>query len=167
MAEGMVLKHVRKTTIIETRRINNGLDEADLVRESDSANNNAVYLVNRTQRMIDRLARHNVIDSRQYDAATQLRDAWERAGLQIGGAGARSLDRPMGLNEGPLDVVHDETAWRMYANAINQLSRDERRLVIAVVVHDQSPAEWGQRWRCHGETMLGRCLDKLVKYWGL
>jgi hypothetical protein len=158
---------LRKTMVLRKEAVNGGRDDGDLVMDSDPEGAVVVHTINRTQRRIDRLARKGAIDAREYDAASRLRDAWERAGLEIGQPQARDLETPVGSGSSAPDIVADEASWRRYTYALAQLTRDERRLVVAIVIHDEDPVAWGKRRRCLGLEMLRTCLDKLARYWGL
>lgn len=160
-------KALRKTMVLRKEAVNGGHDDGDLVMDSDPEGTVVVHAVNRTQRRIDRLARKGVIDAREYDAAGRLRDAWERAGLAIGQPRSRDLETPVGSGSESPDIVADEAAWRRYTHALARLTRDERRITIAIVVHDEDPVAWGRRRNCLGIEMLRTCLDKLARHWGL
>jgi hypothetical protein len=160
-------KPQRKTMVLRKEAVNGGRDDGDLVMDADPDGAVVVHTVNRTQRRIDRLARKGMIDAREYDAGGRLRDAWERAGLAIGQPQSRDLETPVGSGSGVPDIVADEAAWRRYTHALGRLTRDERRLVVAIVVHDEDPVAWGRRRRCLGVEMLRTCLDKLARHWGL
>ena len=137
--------------------INGGRDTGDEVEIPDPDGNAAVVVINRTQRMAERLHAAGQIDADQLAAATELRDAWERAGLEQKGVrgGLRLLDG------GHRDIVNSEDAWTDYCRMINQIARDDRRIIIAVVIHDEDPVAYGQRWRAHGLTWLRRALEQL------
>ena len=142
---------------------NNGQDLCDEVEMPDADGSRVVVLVNRTARMIDRLFyQRGVLTADQHAWATELRDAWERAGLECKVSVTASWFRG-GATRPP---VADEEAWIHYRDAMRQLSSDDRRIIIAVIVHDEDPITFGARWRCDGAGMLTRCLDKLGRVWG-
>lgn len=157
----------RANTIVRSNQRVNKDDIADLVIDSDPDGGRVVHMRVLTQRMIDRLAHEGKINENQYDAATQLRDNWERARLDCGGLHARELGRPMGGVPHYRAPVGDEDSWEAYAKAINRLSRDERRITIAVVIHDEDPVQWGRKQRCLGIEFIKTSLDKLARCWGL
>lgn len=165
--EVQMAKQKRTTTIIATGSIHGGRDEADLVRDSDPRGDTVVYQVNRTQRMIDRLFREKSLTPIQYDAASRLRDAWEHAGLDMPKMQAVDPGRPQVGAAAPRDLVQDEAAWQRYTHALQRLTRDDRRLVVTVIIHDEDPVAWGRRRNCLGIEMLKSALDKLARHWGL
>lgn len=155
----------RQRMVLSRVAINNGHDDADLVIEHDPLGEPVVHTVNKTQRQIDRLRRDRVIDADQYRAGVKLRDTWEKVGLGIGRPRARDWLQPIGQQHQPSCVVNNEAAWRRYCHALNRLSFAERRAALAVVIHDQDPRSWGQRWGFDGMAVLIRALDKLDAHW--
>lgn len=155
----------RQRMVLSRLAINNGHDDADLVIEFDPVGEPVVHTVNRTQLQIDRLRRDRVIDADQYRAGLKLRDTWERVGLGIGRPRARDWMQPIGQQFQPACVVSNEAAWRRYCHALNKLSVEEKRLTLAVVIHDQDPVAWGRRWGHDGLAILHRALNKLDAHW--
>lgn len=153
-----------KPQLIRSEPIHGGRDRADVVRAAGPDGTVAVFAINRTQRMADRLFDRGLIDARQYDAASQLRDLWERAGLCVADLSAADLHRVSG---GDHDWIADDAAFRRYTLAMRQMGRDGRRILFDVVVSDMAPELWGRRFRCDGLLMLQGQLDRLAKWWGL
>jgi hypothetical protein len=155
---------VRKTEVLRSEVINGGRDRADLVRDSDQNGGVVVYAVNRTQRMADRLYDQGKLDARQYDAANQLRDLWEMAGIACARVSAAAWGRVSG---GDHTLIGNDTAMSRYTMAMRQMGRDRTRLLQDVVIGDMHPDLWGRHWRCDALTMLQRALDRLAAHWGM
>jgi len=153
-----------KPQVIRSEIVNNGRDRADVVRAAGPDGTVAVFAINRTQRMVDRLFDRGAIDGRQYGAATRLRDLWERARLVTADLGAHDLYR---ISGGEREWVGDEAAFRRYMLAMRQMGRDGRRILSDVVIGDMAPEAWGRRYRCDGLLMLRGQLDRLAKWWGM
>jgi hypothetical protein len=153
-----------KPQILGSEIINNGHDRADIVRGAGPDGTVAVFAINRTQRMADRLLDKGLLDGRQHAAATQLRDLWEQAGLSIADLSAASFHRIAG---GEQEWVGDENAFRRYTLAMRQMGRDGRRILFDVVISDMTPEAWGRRYRCDGAVMLQGQLERLAKWWAL
>ena len=153
-----------KPQLLGSETINSGRDRADIVRGAGPDGTVAVYAINRTQRMADRLHDKGLIDGRQYSAATQLRDLWEQAGLGVADLSAGSLQR---ISGGEREWVGDEAAFHRYTLAMRQMGRDGSRILFYVVVADSDPDAWGRRYRCDGILMLRGQLDRLAAWWSL
>jgi hypothetical protein len=153
-----------KRQVLRSEAINNGHDRADVVRGAGPDGTVAVFAMNRTQRMVDRLFDRGMIDGRQYSAANQLRDLWEQAGLCMADLSAGSLDRVSGSTH---EWVGDDTAFRRYTLAMRQMGRDGRKILFDVVISDMAPDVWGRRYRCDGVLMLQGQLGRLATWWGL
>lgn len=153
-----------KPQLLGSEVINNGHDRADIIRAAGPDGNVAVFAINRTQRMGDRLLDRGLIDGRQHAAATQLRDLWEQAGLKVADMSAMSMQR---VNGGTEDWVGDEDAFRRYTLAMRQMGRDGRRILFDVVISDMAPDAWGRRYRCDGVLMLQGQLERLARWWAL
>ena len=153
-----------KPQLLGSEIINSGRDRADVVRGAGPDGTVAVYAINRTQRMADRLHDKGLIDGRQYSAATQLRDLWEQAGLGVADLSAGSLQR---ISGGEREWVGDEAAFHRYTLAMRQMGRDGRRILFDVVVADSAPDVWGRRYRCDGILMLRGQLERLAAWWSL
>ena len=102
----------------------------------------------------------------QYDAATQLRDDWERAGV---GAQphARDLEAVIGSRQAlPVALaVADLDAYERCRLAMRQVGRDAAHVHEAVVLHDEAPENYGRRRNCHGPGALASALDRLVRWY--
>jgi hypothetical protein len=153
-----------KPQVLGSEIINNGHDRADIVRGAGPDGNVAVFAINRTQRMADRLLDKGVLDGRQHAAATQLRDLWEQAGLSVADLSAGSLQRIAGGSE---EWVGDEDAFRRYTLAMRQMGRDGRRILFDVVISEMTPEAWGRRYRCDGVVMLRGQLERLARWWSI
>jgi hypothetical protein len=153
-----------KPQLLGSETLNNGRDRADIVRAAGPDGTVAVYAINRTQRMADRLHDRGLIDGRQYSAATQLRDLWEQADLGVADLSAGSLQR---ISGGEREWVGDEAAFRRYTLAMRQMGRDGRLILFDVVVTDHAPDAWGRKYRCDGTLMLRGQLDRLAAWWSL
>jgi hypothetical protein len=153
-----------KSQIIRSEQINRGTDRADIVRGSGPDGTVAVFAINRTQRMADRLYDQRRINPRQYDAATQLRDLWERAGICVANLSAADLHR---ISGGEQEWIADDAAFHRYMLAMKQMGRDGRRILFDVVIGDVHPDAWGRRFRCQGLLMLQGQLDRLARWWGV
>jgi hypothetical protein len=153
-----------KAQLLGSELINNGHDRADIVRAAGPDGTVAVFAINRTQRMADRLHDKGLLDGRQYQAATQLRDLWERAGLEVADLSAGKLQR---ISGGESEWVGDEAAFHRYTLAMRQMGRDGRRILFDVVISDTAPDGWGRRYRCDGILMLQGQLERLATWWAL
>lgn len=137
--------------------INGGRDVADEVEIPDPETGaRVVVLRNRTGRMAERLAEQGKISADQLAWATELRDAWECAGLEICGALTQSWAGSGGRSRG---VVHDDRAWSRYAAALGALPVGQRSCIVAVVVHDEAVERFGL-------ATLRAGLDQLGAVWG-
>lgn len=143
----------KESVVIGRVRLNEGRDDGDMVREADPRGGVTVHNVNKTQRLIDRMHRFEVIDDRQYDAASYLRDLYEKATL-LPPPTALDHSKPLGGGAAP-EVM--EGLWEAYSQQVRCL-KNEKDIVINVVLHDKPT---------NNINKLRRALDALGDYQGL
>ena len=118
---------------------------------------------NDTQREAERLFHLGRITQDQLIAANMLRDAYENGHRRIKAA---SWVPPVdGAYDGALEFGMQAGAAEKYRLAMNQLSRDHRRIVQDVIRDDMRLEVWAKRWRCHGDGLLQAALDTLAKHY--
>ena len=138
--------------------VNAGHDRAALIREGDPDGAVCEHQVVTTGRMVDRLFERGWIDGAAHQAATVLRDNFERAGLVMGKCRAVDLEASRGGGD-PL-LVADEDSWRAYTRAMTACRR-WRRMLRAVVIDDAVPASRAEL------TELRAALDALARHYGI
>jgi hypothetical protein len=145
--------------------VQNGHGVARLVSEADPDGSPAMHQKMESQRQIDSLHHLGKIDFDQHHAGTILRDSYENGRVFIDSLKASGSGEPVSGGEPPW--LRDEEAWNDYQCAMQQLGRDFRQVVRAVVIEDRSPEEFSRKWRCNGVALLGSGLDRLVTHYGL
>jgi hypothetical protein len=121
------------------------------------------HVRNDTQREAERLFSLNRISHDQLIAANMLRDDYEVGHKRIKAA---SWVPPVdGSYDAVLDFGMQAGAAEEYRLAMNQLSRDHRRIVQDVIRDDMRLEVWARRWRCHGEGLLQAALDGLARHY--
>ena len=118
------------------------------------------HVRNDTQREAERLFSLNRITHDQLIAANMLRDDYEVGHKRIKAA---SWVPPVDGSYG-MDIMRS-AASEEYRLAMNQLSRDHRRIVQDVIRDDMRLEVWARRWRCHGEGLLQAALDGLATHY--
>lgn len=119
------------------------------------------HVRNDTQREAERLFSLNRITHDQLIAANMLRDDYEVGHKRIKAA---SWVPPVDGSYG-MDQLMRSAASEEYRLAMNQLSRDHRRIVQDVIRDDMRLEVWARRWRCHGEGLLQAALDTLATHY--
>ena len=119
------------------------------------------HVRNDTQREAERLFGAGKITHDQLIAANMLRDDYEVGHKRIKAA---SWVPPVDGSYGN-DHLMRSAASEEYRLAMNQLSRDHRRIVQDVIRDDMRLEVWARRWRCHGEGLLQAALDGLARHY--
>ena len=119
------------------------------------------HIRNDTQREAERLYGLGRINHDQLIAANMLRDDYEIGHRRIKAASwEAAVDGSFGT-----DHLMRSAAAEEYRLAMNQLSRDQRRIVQDVIRDDMRLEVWARRWRCHGEGLLQAALDGLATHY--
>ena len=169
----------RPRVLIRRLPVNNNRGYADFVTEADPDGRVTEHAVVRSTRMIDRLYDQGQLATLPYQAATMLRDAFERARISMSQLEAVDPERIGGITS-TVDFIRmvdgltlDEAegqelvlAWREYRRVMRQLGQ-WFPVLRAVVIEDKHPSEYGTRYNCSGAGMLRIALDRLVKHFGL
>lgn len=164
-------KSLPPITLAQDVSILNNHGKADTVEISDPDGTRAVVLVNRLQRLYEKLHDKRVIDDMQRQAAEQLRDLWERGGLDVGDASALDPGRPSTVSRNSIgaarDIVRNDEAYAEYEAAMRALPATERFVVGSLVVHECDVR--GSILLAGGNpgALLRNGLDRLVAFWGL
>jgi hypothetical protein len=119
------------------------------------------HVRNDTQREAERLFSLQRISHDQLIAANMVRDDYEVGHRRIKAA---SWVPPVDGSYGT-DHLMRGAAQEEYRLAMNQLSRDHRRIVQDVIRDDMRLEVWAKRWRCHGEGLLQAALDQLAVHY--
>lgn len=109
--------------------LNGGRDEGEMIRESGPDGGFAYHAINRTQRLADRMHHRGLIDATEHQAASALRDAYDRIGFAMG------YRTGGGVGGGARDDIADEEAFAQYRKLV-RAAGDYRHAVIAVVIDD-------------------------------
>lgn len=142
----------------------NGHAAARIIREADKDGLSVEHQLVATGRYVDKLFELG-LDATRHQAATMLRDDYERGAPSMGVLPCRDLDAPLGSGS-ERDLVSNEEAWKRYIRASKQLGQ-WWPIIRHVVIEDGSPQEFGRKWRCNGQIMLEIGLDRLVVHFGL
>ena len=120
---------------------------------------------NRT-RMIDGLYGDRWLTEDQFTIANKLRRAFDACRL-VADVGAQDMEAAVDRSPpgSPLSDDDEDEDRELYDRLMARLAREERQIVVAVVLHDGHPNDYGARRKCDGLAFLRRCLDKLVKYY--
>jgi hypothetical protein len=155
----------KKDVLVKRVTTHNGHGVASLIRETDQDGGVTEHLLMLNSRMIDAIFERRQIDSTHHQAATELRDMYERGKPLMGALPARDAGQPMG-GGGDRSWLSDEDAWRSYITASRQV-RQWWGIIRHVVVEDRSPQEYGRAHRCDGIVTLKAALDVLARHFGL
>jgi hypothetical protein len=142
-----------------------GRHTARLIREADPNGAVTEHQMVLTGRVVDALFGDRAINQIQHQAATRLRDLYERSGLAMGETQASDPRRTL-VSGNQRDWVQSEDSWRNYKRAMKQTGQWWRTL-RAIVIEDQTPEQFGHRYRCHGITQLQSALDALARHFGM
>src|SRR3990167_741791 len=118
---------------------------------------------NDTQREAERLYSLDRITHDQLRAANLIRDDWHNSGAlrQLkAGSWSAAVDNSIAS-----DSIIRSAAYEEYRLAMNQLSRDQRRVIEDVVIRDVNLDLWARRWRCLGDGLLTTALDRLAVHY--
>lgn len=146
-----------KTIVGSVIATNGGHDRARIVREAGPDGATAVHPVSLTGRAIDRLLVRRQITQAQHEAATRLREDWERSGLVVARMGAVDLDRGGG---GEASEIADERAFRRYRDALESLHPAFRDKVQSTVCWDSDP------WGFNALPRMRMALNALARHYG-
>jgi hypothetical protein len=143
----------------------NGHGVAALTREADPAGLSTEHLIMLNGRMIDALFDRQRIDPIHHQAATELRDYYERSRPVMGALPARDAEQPMG-GGGNRALHSDDQAWRAYIAASRQV-KHWWPILRHVCIEDRDPEEYGRKHRCSDRVALKSALDALARHFGL
>ena len=116
---------------------------------------------NDTQREAERLFGLGRITHDQLIAANAVRDDYENGHRRIKAASwTAAVDGSFGT-----DHLMRSAAAEEYRLAMNQLSRNQRRIVQDVIRDDMRLEVWARRWRCLGDGLLQSALDGLARHY--
>lgn len=121
-----------------------------------------IHARNDTQREAERLFSLGRINHDQLTAANMIRDDNEIGRKQLKAA---SWTSAVDNSFASADPIIRAAAYEEYRLAMNQLGRDQRRIVEDVVINDMRLEDWARRWRCHGDGLLTTALDRLAKHY--
>lgn len=152
---------VAKSTIVP-RTLGRMRPGIDLVAEADPEGAAVTHERDRRTRMADALHDMGLLTDDQLATATTLRDAWERS-RHIQHQRATDISRPI-VDGGGGEPNENEAALILYETTMRQVGREARHCLTAIVLHDEHPDVYGRRMRCHGITMLIRCLDRAGRF---
>jgi hypothetical protein len=127
-----------------------------LIREGDPGGFAVEHRIVLTHRLIDRLHEAGQLSALRHEAATKLRDDYERARPKLADASARSLDGPLGAGDGG-DLIADEPAWKRYCGAMRACG-DCWDHIRRLVIEDWAP------WQT---IAFARGLDRLARHYGV
>ncbi len=132
-------------------------------RETDDADpdgGQAHHFINEGGTVISRYNWAGGMTEREHDDARRLRDNWERGRLC---ADAQAGGKPR-ANQHQERSVSADRAWKRHKHCFKQIGRDHKPVLEDILLHDEPPASYGRRTRCHGPTALGRALAALATY---
>ena len=165
----------KQTEISHRVRVNNGKVVVRLIREADPDGVVTEHQVTMTNRLVDLLQDSGVIDSIQHQAATILRDLYERSKLSFGRLGASDPGRPF-TSGGSVDFIRtsdddeidleERGCFGRYNRAMQQVGQ-WRKIIRYSAIDDRHPSEFGAKYRCNGASELRAALDALARHFGL
>src|SRR6185312_4943988 len=97
-----------------------------------------------------------------YDAATKLRELYERAAPAMGMSSVQDRNWSGGRRE----LIGDEGAWWSYNTAMRQIGQ-WKGVVRAVVIEDRTPEDYGRQYHCYGLSALTTGLERLARHFGI
>lgn len=112
-----------------------------------------------SQRVIDLGYFAGFLSPEEYDAATRLRDNWERCRL-VPDMKASALEA-LGRSESGMKALR---AWDRHSHAMKAMGAAPALALTQMVLHDELPWQYGRRRGASGPSLLGNSLIRLTRY---
>ena len=141
------------------RILREGQIGVEIVNADDPEGPGRVVIVSVSQRVIDRGYWAGFLSPEEFEAATRLRDGWEKCRL-VPDMKAAALEA-LGRSESGKVTLR---RWDRHRHAMKGVGAASALALTQIVLHDEAPWEYARRRGGNGPALLCRALAQLSEY---